>query len=84
MLETNDLGFLCPLEFGLDLPKAEIPEYRVQAFRNGLSTAGLVADKDWIEEKPLQVITKEAATDKMILLGIGIWKDNSLFPYKVL
>lgn len=84
MMENDKLDFLHPLEFGLDLPKVEIPEYRIQAFKNGLSTAGLIADKDWTEEKPLQVITRDPATDKTILLGIGTWKDNSLFPYKVL
>ncbi|ADY56537.1 tRNA pseudouridine synthase B [Syntrophobotulus glycolicus DSM 8271] len=84
MLAEGSRDFLYPLDFGLALPKAEIPDHRVQAFKNGLPSSGLVPEEDWGEEKPLQVIARDAGSGEMIFCGIGIWKEDSLFPYKVL
>ena len=72
--------FLLPLSAGADLPQICLPTARAEAFRRGLPTnRGLVPD---LPEGPpggyVQVMEKET------LLGIGVWREEGLFPYKVL
>lgn len=72
--------FLLPLQAGLDLPKVFLSSVRAKAFRHGLSTKKeLVMSSVKAEnESYVQVIGEEE------LIGIGVWREGSLFPHKVL
>jgi tRNA pseudouridine55 synthase len=79
-VEQEDFSFLIPLNRVLDLPRVTISQERVQAFRNGLSTSeGQVETaKNTIKEgTEVQVFNEDT------FLGIGVWKEQALYPHKV-
>lgn len=75
----KDFSFIHDLNYGLDLPVVQLPVSRVKAFRNGLPTnRDKVIGEISKENIPVQVLSGEE------FLGIGIWKNNCLYPNKVL
>jgi tRNA pseudouridine55 synthase len=73
------MPFLLPLTAGVDLPKVYLSAARAKAFRNGLSTKReLVKAPDKTPASMVQVIEGE------VLIGIGVWREDSLFPHKVI
>lgn len=71
--------FLLPLTAGVDLPKVYLSAARAHAFRNGLSTKReLVKTSGQALAPYVQVILGEE------LIGIGVWREDSLFPHKVI
>ncbi|MGC7870546.1 tRNA pseudouridine(55) synthase TruB [Desulfosporosinus sp. SYSU MS00001] len=78
-VQISPVPFLLPLTAGIDLPKVYLSAARANAFRNGLSTKReLVRTSDPISNSQVQVLEGE------LLIGIGVWRENSLFPYKVI
>ncbi|KLU64774.1 tRNA pseudouridine synthase B [Desulfosporosinus acididurans] len=78
-VQTSLAPFLLPLTAGIDLPKVYLSAARANAFRNGLSTKReLVRTSEPISNSQVQVLEGE------LLIGIGVWRENSLFPYKVI
>lgn len=78
-VENSDFSFLRPLPEGLDLPSAGLSDVRGQAFLNGLATKGYQ-----VEGEPQPDGTKVQVYSGGSFLGIGIWRDGSLIPHKVL
>lgn len=75
----GNYSFLIPLPHGLELPQVILPSFRVQAFGNGLPT----------RREQVQGYTGEEETHVQVFangkfLGIGLWKEGTLFPHKVL
>lgn len=75
-LASNDFSFVYNMGWGLDLPAVDMPENRLEAFKNGLPTKirGNIQDN----LNPVQVYCCER------FIGIGTWKDGNLYPKKVL
>jgi len=70
--------FLLPLTEGIDLPKVFLSADRANAFRHGLPTKReLVKCPTEGIESYVQVIENGE------LIGIGVWREKSLFPHKV-
>jgi tRNA pseudouridine55 synthase len=79
LLAKGDISFLLNVAWGLNLSEVSIPPSRLTAFRNGLSTAGaLLRGVLPAEEQIVKVYCEKQ------FLGIGIWKNGSLCPHKVL
>lgn len=77
--EQGNMSFLMPLTVGLELPLVRIPYARVQAFRNGLPTGGgQTTTSGLAEETHVQVFAGEE------FLGIGLVRQESVYPHKVL
>lgn len=77
--EKNDTSFLIPIKHCLDLPKVCLLSKRARAFCNGLPTrADEVVGPLGNDGTSVQVFIDEK------LLGIGIWRENCLYPHKVL
>jgi tRNA pseudouridine55 synthase len=76
----DDNSFLIPIEQVLDLPRVHLNSQRAKAFCNGLSTSGWqIEQADAFKDgAAVQVFNEEN------FLGIGLWKDQSLCPHKVL
>ena len=76
----DDFSFLIPLHQVLDLPRVRLNAQRAQAFRNGLSTSLNQVEEtmNCDEGTAVQVFSEEN------FLGIGIWREQSLCPHKVL
>lgn len=78
-LAGGDEHMLLAPEWGLTLPKASIPAYRLAAFRNGLSTGGDLVDAEvYGEQLPVQVFCAGR------FIGIGNWENGCLCPNKVM
>ena len=74
----GSFAFLLPLTAGVDLPQVILPEFRIKAFKNGLPTRKEFVQGSWDENAPyVQVMDNEN------LLGIGVWREESLYPHKV-
>ncbi len=77
--EQDDASFLIPIKNCLDLAKVNLLPERAGAFCNGLPTwANEVIGPSGNDGTPVQVFKGEE------LLGIGIWRENCLYPHKVL
>lgn len=78
-IQKGDTSFLTPVEAVLDLPLVRLNAQRGQAFRNGLSTSGRQIEnaQDFEDGEQVQVFVDNN------FLGIGIWKDQDLYPHKV-
>lgn len=75
----DDYSFLIPFTKALDLPRVSLPPHRALAFRNGLSTSkNQVTETDHCEEGSEVQVFSEGS-----FLGIGIWREQALCPYKV-
>ena len=81
-IEAQVLGgkrdFLLPLPKGLDLPEALLPRDRTEAFANGLPTAAQRVKGEYREGGQVQVLAEGK------FLGIGMWREDKLFPHKVI
>lgn len=77
-IEQGRDHFLIPVNRVLDLPAIELTPERAEAFRHGLPTSqrGILGDT-LPDEGQVQVFTGEE------FIGIGKWRDQSLYPYKV-
>ena len=74
----SSFSFLLPLTAGIDLPRVSLSAARANAFRHGLATKReLVNCLTEGNESYVQVIVDRE------LIGIGVWRDESLFPHKV-
>jgi tRNA pseudouridine55 synthase len=77
--EKDSASFLIPIKNCLDLPKVSLLTKRARAFCNGLPTwANEVIGPLGNDRTSVQVFEGEE------LLGIGIWRENCLYPHKVL
>ncbi|HWQ89835.1 MAG TPA: tRNA pseudouridine(55) synthase TruB [Desulfitobacteriaceae bacterium] len=79
----NPEALFIPVKNCLDLPALILSGERAKAFANGLPTrreniAGVDGNERIAEGIFLQVFAGEE------LLGIGVWRENSLYPHKVL
>lgn len=71
--------FILKPEWGLDLPVMSISPSRLNAFRNGLATGrSLVGGNILQENDPVKVVCEGQ------FIGIGTWRDDCLYPNKVL
>lgn len=78
-VEDKDYEFLLPFSSGLHLPEIHLPKGRAEAFSHGLPTrAEQFIGIHFSEGTQVQVLTEGQ------LLGIGIWKEEGLYPHKVL
>lgn len=71
--------FLLPLTAGIDLPKVFLPAVRANAFRHGLPTKRELVKAPLTEGNGSYVQVIEDGE----LIGIGVWREDSLFPHKV-
>lgn len=78
-MEQDDYSFLIPYIQVLDLPRVSLSPQRALAFRNGLSTAKsqIEVGAEIGEGCEVQVFSEGN------FLGIGIWREQALCPYKV-
>ncbi|AET70025.1 tRNA pseudouridine 55 synthase [Desulfosporosinus orientis DSM 765] len=74
----GNLAFLLPLSAGIDLPRATLPEFRAKAFRNGLPTK-----KEYVKVSGNYNASFVQVIEKGQLIGIGVWREESLYPHKV-
>lgn len=71
-------SFFIPVKSCLELPKVTLLQERARAFRNGLPTrTEQVGGTSGADGTFVQVLEGEE------LLGIGVWRENGLFPHKV-
>lgn len=79
----GDTGFVIPPGWGLDLPIVELPIFRLEAFRNGLSTtSSLIRRGDSVIDSD-DVANVQVYCDQNFI-GIGELKDGELRPSKVI
>jgi len=71
--------FLLPLTAGIDLPRVHLSAVRAKAFRHGLPTKRELVKALPPEENRSYVQVMEDEE----LIGIGVWREDSLFPHKV-
>ena len=77
-VHESNYDFLQPLSAGINLPRVFLSTDRANAFRHGLSTKQeLVTISTQGNEPYVQVIEDGQ------LIGIGAWREGSLFPHKV-
>lgn len=77
-VRESSYPFLLPLTAGTDLPRVFLSAVRANAFRHGLPTKrALVNSSTEGIESYVQVIEDGE------LIGIGVWREESLFPHKV-
>lgn len=77
-IEQGNSSFLIPVNRVLDLPVIILTPERAEAFRHGLPTSrGLILGEQITDERQVQVLSGEE------FIGIGKWRDQSLYPYKV-
>lgn len=77
-VSESEYSFLLPLEAGIDLPRVYLSAVRANAFRHGLPTKReLVYTPTEGNEPYVQVLEDKE------LIGIGVWREESLFPHKV-
>ncbi len=76
----EDYSFLIPVFQVLDLPRVRLNSGRAQAFCKGLSTSANQVEEtaNYEEGESVQVFSEDN------FLGIGIWREQSLCPHKVL
>lgn len=78
-LNKGDLSFVTSPQWGLALPRVHLHPIRLKPFINGLSTSeNMVEREDSSEESIVQVYCNQN------FIGIGVWKDGNLCPYKVI
>ncbi|KUO66052.1 MAG: pseudouridine synthase [Gracilibacter sp. BRH_c7a] len=78
-LSKGDTRILTNLGWGLELPIVNLPSSRLEAFKNGLSTSeGMIGRGDLSKQSTVQVFCNQS------FIGIGIFKDGYLCPYKVI
>ena len=77
-LTKADTSFLTSLEWGLDLPRVNLPPIRLEPFKNGLSTSLGMIEEVINNESTVQVYCNHR------FIGIGIVNDADLRPYKVI
>lgn len=87
----SNYAFLLPLSAGIDLPRVVLPTARAKAFRNGLPTKRELVQITWFETgSKVRTTNSEDQISNYVqvyedgeLIGIGVWRDESLFPHKV-
>lgn len=78
LTEHSDHFILKP-EWGLDLPEIRISQSRLNPFRNGLATGRSQVHGDIPQNNyPVKVVCEG------YFIGIGIWRDDCLYPNKVI
>lgn len=78
-INRDDYSFLIPFTKALDLPRVCLPPHRASAFRNGLSTSKSQVEGTSNSEEGIEVQVFSEGS----FLGIGIWREQALCPYKV-
>lgn len=78
-LAKNDYSPILGIDWGLELPKVELPPVRLNAYKNGLST-----DARIIQGEPAEDGQSVSVYCNDTFMGIGIWRDGSLLPAKVI
>ena len=74
----SNYSFLLPLTTGIDLPRVFLAGTRAKAFRHGLPTKReQVTASDESDAAYVQVMENEE------LIGIGVWREERLYPHKV-
>jgi tRNA pseudouridine55 synthase len=78
-LTKKNYSFVLDMDWGLKLPEVRIPQGRLAAFKNGLSTEGsLIQGKTVADHQPVKVFCEGH------FIGIGTWDNDCLCPNKVL
>lgn len=78
-INRSDFSFLLPLADGVNFPQVSLTPARAKAFRNGLPTKReCVKILSQGDEPYVQVIEGGK------FIGIGVWREESLFPHKVI
>jgi tRNA pseudouridine55 synthase len=75
----GDRSFLLGAEKGLDLPVVQLPASRVQAFCRGLATKS-----EYFNAPEPAAAAHVQVRHEDELLGIGIWRQQQLYPHKVI
>ena len=78
----NPEAMFIPVKNCLDLPVVTLPGERARAFANGLPTRRENIRAAGSESLTEGIFLQVFAGEK--LLGIGVWRDDSLYPHKVL
>ncbi|EHQ91359.1 tRNA pseudouridine(55) synthase TruB [Desulfosporosinus youngiae] len=89
-VRTGNDSFLLPLTAGLDLPRVFLAEARAKAFRHGLPTKKAQVLIHSAEKNSLPEAGSYVGTSSFVqvmegeeLIGIGVWREDSLYPHKV-
>lgn len=78
-MTKEEYSFLIPFTQVLDMPRVSLPSHRGLAFRNGLSTyISQVEEAENSDEGKIVQVFSEGE-----FLGLGIWREQALCPYKV-
>ena len=86
--------FLLPLTAGIDLPRVNLSDARANAFKHGLPTKRELVqtptNSEFETESSVRIPNLEDRISNYVqviedgeLIGIGVWREESLFPHKV-
>ena len=78
-VSKSNYDFLLPLSAGINLPRVFLSTARANAFRHGLPTKRELVQTPTEENEPYVQVIENGE-----LIGIGAWREGSLFPHKVL
>jgi len=78
-ISNGDYSFILSPEWGLDLPRIDISPKRLKAFKDGLATKKSVLQGEFPSDNTFVQVFCDGT-----FVGIGVWRDDSLFPNKVL
>lgn len=70
--------FLLPLTAGIELPRVVLSAARANAFKHGLPTRRELINASFEGHEPYVQVIEDGE-----LIGIGVWREQGLFPHKV-
>ena len=77
-VSNSNYDFLLPLSAGINLPRVFLSAARANAFRHGLPTKRELVNNPTEGNEPYVQVIEDGE-----LIGIGAWREDSLFPHKV-
>jgi len=77
-VRESNYNFLLPLSAGINLPRVFLSADRANAFRHGLPTKRELVHTSTPGNEPYVQVIEDGQ-----LIGIGAWREESLFPHKV-
>jgi len=77
-VSNSNYDFLLPLSAGINLPRVFLSANRANAFRHGLPTRRELVNNPTVGNEPYVQVIEDGE-----LIGIGAWREESLFPHKV-
>jgi tRNA pseudouridine 55 synthase len=77
-VSKSSYPFLLPLTMGIELPRVVLSTARAKAFKQGLPTRRELINASFEGHEPHVQVIEDGE-----LIGIGVWREQGLFPHKV-